>query len=156
MHWTRKGVSVKIYFPKNSGPHSDKGVLWEICCCYCCGISLISGICQHKNNWIFRMKLSMMFVQQSSSLRQGVGGWAQLELFSTLWQTFGQQNAQKSSSEATDIDSEQRITFFIADIVTFTFYYLLLSTSTQTAISTLWQPGPSYRRGESLDISYET
>ena len=70
---------------------------------------------------------------------------------SHLWTTECTVMRIHRQSEATDIDSEQRITFFIADIVSF--YYLLLST--QTAISTLWQPGPSYRRGESLDISYE-
>ena len=48
-----KGSQCPKYFPKKCGPHSDKGVLWEICYCYCCGIWLISGICQHKNNWIF-------------------------------------------------------------------------------------------------------
>ena len=58
---------------------------------------------------------------------------------------------ENTPSEAMGIDSEQRITFFIADIASF--YYLLLST--QTAISTLWQPGPLYRQGESLDISNE-
>ena len=154
MYWNQeKGPVSKHIFLKSVAPI----VIKEFCCCYYCGISLISGICQHKNNWIFRMKLSMMFVQQSSSLRQGVGGWAQWEMFSTTpLDNRMHSNENNTLSKATDIDSEQRITFFIADIVTFTFYYLLLSTSTQTAISTLWQPGPSYRRGESLDISYET